>query len=190
MSASMWSGRRTARTGRYRRFPVAGCAFAAAGFVGLTLIRPSTPPVLVAVCAGLVGTGVGLFNQIGVAVQDAVPARIVGTATSTVALVRELGVTVGAAALGGLLSARLLTGLGDQQHLARLSPDRLRVQPAGTRHLYAAAYLSAFGTVALVLAVLFAAALVAALLLPDRRLGSAVPAAPADDVVGSVGPCR
>lgn len=187
MSASMWSGRRTSRTGRYRRMPVAGCACAAAGFVGLALIRASTPPLLVAVCAGLVGTGVGLFNQISVAVQDAVPARIVGTATSTVALVRELGVTVGAAALGGLLSARLLAGLGAQQQLARLSPDRLRALPAATRHLYATAYLSAFATVALALAALFAAALLAALALPDRRLGGAARVLPEDDVaLGSV----
>ena len=35
LSASIWSGRRTARTGRYRRFPVAGCAVAAAGLAGL-----------------------------------------------------------------------------------------------------------------------------------------------------------
>jgi MFS family permease len=187
MSASMWSGRRTSRTGRYRRFPVAGCALAAAGFVGISLIRASSPPVLVAVCAGLVGTGVGLFNQISVAVQDAVPARLVGTATSTVSLVRELAVTVGAAALGGLLSARLLAGLGAQQGLAGLSPDQLRAQPAGTRHVYASAYLSAFGALALGLAVLFAAALVLALFLPDRRLGAPVPLAPQDDVAVSPG---
>jgi MFS family permease len=187
MSASMWSGRRTSRTGHYRRFPAAGCVLAAAGFAGMALIRPSSPPVLVALCAGLVGIGVGLFNQISVAVQDAVPARLVGTATSTVALVRELAVTVGAAALGGLLSARLLAGLGAQQGLAGLSPDQLRAQPAGTRHLYASAYLSAFGALALGLAALFAAALVAALLLPDRRLGSAVQAAPEDDVAVSSG---
>ena len=42
LSASIWSGRRTARTGRYRRFPVAGCAVAAAGLAGLALVRTST----------------------------------------------------------------------------------------------------------------------------------------------------
>jgi MFS family permease len=171
MSTSLWSGRHTSRTGRYRRVPVAGCALAAVGMLGLALVRPSTPPALVGICAGVVGLGVGCFNQLPVAVQDAVPSRLVGTATSTVALVRELAVTVGAATLGGLLAARLLTRLGSDARLAGLSPGQLRALPAGARHAYAAAYLSAFGPLTLGLAALFAAALIAALFLPDRRLG-------------------
>src|SRR3954469_4056340 len=143
ISTSMWSGRRTSRTGRYRRFPFVGCLLAAAGFGILALVRPSSPPVLVAVCAGLVGSGVGLFNQIQVAVQDSVPARLVGTATSTVALVRELGVTIGAAALGGLLAGRLLGWLGPLRHLASVSPERLRALGQPARHAYAEAYAGA-----------------------------------------------
>jgi MFS family permease len=172
LSASIWSGRRTARTGRYRRFPVAGCAVAAAGLAGLALVGTSTPPVLVGVCAGLIGVGVGAFGQVtNVAVQDAVPARLVGTATSTVALVRELGVTLGAAALGGLLSARLLHGLGPLGDLASRSPEQLRQLPAALRHTYGAAYLSAMTPLFAGLAVLFAAGAVVALFLPDRELG-------------------
>jgi EmrB/QacA subfamily drug resistance transporter len=177
LSASMWSGRRTARTGRYRRLPVAGCAIAALGMIGLALLRPSTPPVLVGVCAGLVGLGVGAFNQVTtVAVQDVVAPRLVGTATSAVALIRELGVTVGAAALGGLLSARLLAGLGPRSSLAGLSPEQLRALPAATRHAYAGAYLSAFTPLMAGLAGLFVAGAVVGCFLPDRRLGESVPA--------------
>ena len=177
LSASLWSGRRTARTGRYRRLPVAGCAIAAVGMAGLAVLRPSTPPVLVGVCAGLVGLGVGCFNQVTtVAVQDVVPHQVVGTATSTVALIRELGVTLGAAALGGLLSARLLDGLGPRRSLAGLSPEQLQALPAGTRHAYAQAYLSAFTPLMAGLAVLFAAGVLVACFLPERRLGESVPA--------------
>jgi EmrB/QacA subfamily drug resistance transporter len=172
LAASIWSGRRIARTGRYRRYPLAGCAVAAAGMAGLALVRPSSPAVLVGVGAGLVGLGVGCFNQVTtVAVQDSVPPRLVGTATSTVALVRELGVTVGAAALGGLLASRLLSALGPLESLARLSPERLRALPPGTRHAYAEAYLSAFTPLMAALAVLFLAGLAVSFLLPDRRLG-------------------
>jgi MFS family permease len=172
LSASLWSGRRTARTGRYRWYPVAGCAVAAAGMIGLALLHRSTPPLLVGVCAGLVGLGVGCFNQVTtVAVQDVVPSRLVGTATSSVALIRELGVTVGAAALGGLLSARLLSGLGPRASLAGLSPDQLRALPSGTRHAYAGAYLSAFTPLMAGLAVLFVVGVAVACFLPDRRLG-------------------
>lgn len=172
LTASIWSGRRTARTGRYRRFPVAGCAVAATGLAGLALVGISTPPLLVGICVGLVGVGVGAFGQVtNVAVQDAVPARLVGTATSTVALVRELGVTLGAAALGGLLAARLLDGLGPLGDLARRSPEQLRHLPTALRHTYGEAYLSAMTPLFAGLAVLFAAGVVVALFLPDQPLG-------------------
>jgi MFS family permease len=175
LSASIWSGRRTARTGRYRRFPIAGCAIAAAGLAGLALVRTSTPPVVVGVCAGLVGVGVGVFGQVtNVAVQDAVPTRLVGTATSTVALVRELGVTLGAAALGGLLAARLLQGLGPLGDLARRSPEQLRHLSPALRHTYGEAYLSAMTPLFAALAVLFALAVGVALMLPDRQLSERV----------------
>jgi hypothetical protein len=139
------------------------------------MVQPSSPAALVGVGAGLVGLGVGCFGQVTtVAVQDSVPARLVGTATSTVALVRELGVTVGAATLGALLASRLLRALGPLQSLARLSPERLHALPAGTRLAYAEAYLSAFTPLMAALAVLFVAALAVSFLLPDRPLGQDV----------------
>jgi EmrB/QacA subfamily drug resistance transporter len=176
LGASIWAGRRIARTGRYRWYPVAGCAVAAAGLAVLAVVQPSSPEVLVGVGAGLVGLGVGCFNQVTtVAVQDAVPPRLVGTATSTVALVRELGVTVGAATLGGLLASRLLGALGPLQSLARLSPEQLHAQSEVMQQTYAQAYLSAFTPLMAALAVLFVAALAVSFLLPDRPLGQDVP---------------
>jgi len=85
-------------------------------------------------------------------------------------------VTLGAAALGGLLSARLLDGLGPRRSLAGLSPEQLQALPAGTRHAYAQAYLSAFTPLMAGLAVLFAAGVLVACFLPERRLGESVPA--------------
>jgi hypothetical protein len=83
---------------------------------------------------------------------------------------------VGAAALGGLLSARLLAGLGPRASLAGLSPDQLRALPAGIRTTYAHAYLSAFTPLMAGLGVLFVAGVALAWFLPDRRLGESVPA--------------
>jgi EmrB/QacA subfamily drug resistance transporter len=188
LAASLWSGRRTARTGRYRWYPVAGCLVALVGMVGLAVLRPSTPPVLVGVWAGLVGAGVGCFNQVtSVAVQDVVPPRLVGTATSAVALIRELGVTVGAAALGGLLAARLLAGLGPDGSLAGLSPEQLQDLPAATQSAYAEAYLAAFTPLMAGLAGVFLAGAFVACFLPDRRLGDGLVAAgvPEDGVLAA-----
>ena len=107
--------------------------------------RTSTPPVLVGVCAGLVGVGVGVLRpgDQRSRCRTPCPPRLVGTATSTVALVRELGVTLGAAALGGLLSARLLAGLGPLGDLARRSPEQLPALPAAPGTPTREAYLSA-----------------------------------------------
>jgi EmrB/QacA subfamily drug resistance transporter len=176
MVTSLWTARRIARTGRYRRLPLAGCAVAAVGMLGLAALTPGTPLVLVCAAPALVGLGVGCFMQVTtVAVQDAVPARLVGTATSTVALVRELGVAIGAAAFGGLLSTRLLAGLGERRALVRLTPEQLRRAPATVRSDYAEAYLHALGPLFAGLAVLFGVAFLAALFLPDRRLAAALP---------------
>ena len=42
--------------------------------------------------------------------QDAVDAELVGSATSTVNLVRELGVTIGAATIGSVLAVSITAG--------------------------------------------------------------------------------
>jgi EmrB/QacA subfamily drug resistance transporter len=172
MVTSIYSGQRVARTGRYRSYPVFGSLFAAAGLLGLALLGPGTPVLAVAGYIGVLGLGVGCFNQVTtVAVQDAVPAAVVGTATAAITLVRELGVTIGAAALGGLLSSRLLSGLADPR-LAKLSPAELRALPAATRHLYAQTYLTALRPLMLGLVVLFLLALLASTFLPDHRLSA------------------
>ena len=54
------------------------------------------------------GVGVGCFMMLVVTIaQDAVAAELVGSATSTVNLVRELGVTIGAATIGSVLAVSI-----------------------------------------------------------------------------------
>jgi len=169
MVASFWTGHRVARTGRYRSYPIVGSLAGAAALIGLGSIGTGTPVWVVAAWIGVLGLGVGCFNQVmTVAVQDAMPAAVVGTATAAVTLSRELGVTLGSAALGGLLTARLLGGPG--AHFAGIGPDRLRHLPETARHLYAEAYLDALRPLLLGLAALFLFALTVSLLLPDHRL--------------------
>lgn len=181
MATSIWTGQRVARTGRYRSFPVYGSLAGAAAMLGLGLLTTGTPVLVVAGYVGVLGLGVGCFNQVlTVAVQDAVPPAEVGTATAAVTLVRELGVTLGAAALGGLLTARLLGGLGERADLAGLAPAQLRALPAATRDLYAQTYLASMRPLFLGLVVLFLLALASSAFLPDRRLSDRlVPAVPA-----------
>jgi EmrB/QacA subfamily drug resistance transporter len=169
MLTSFWTGHRVARTGRYRAYPVYGSAAGVVGLLGLALIGTGTPVLAVAAFIGVLGLGAGCFNQVTTAaVQDTMPASVVGTATAAVTLIRELGVTLGSAALGSLLSARLLAGPGSPY--AGIAPEELRRLPRATRHLYADAYLTALRPLLLALVLLFLFALLASLLLPDHRL--------------------
>jgi EmrB/QacA subfamily drug resistance transporter len=84
--------------------------------VGLLLtnavIRPDPNAWLLALCLGLVGVGIGLtVVPITDAVLAAVPASRSGMAASATNTSRELGAVVGVAVSGGVVNARLTSGL-------------------------------------------------------------------------------
>lgn len=111
MVSTIGTGRWTARTGHYRRLPLVGCLIGGASLCWLAMLDSSWSMWQVAAGIALLGIGAGFFMQIiTVAAQDAAPAAHVGSATSTVSLVRELGVTIGAASLGAAFAAH---GTGD-----------------------------------------------------------------------------
>ena len=107
------AGRSVARTGRYKRFPVAGLGLMSAGLALLAAV--ATEPSWAAAAAGLVvfGLGFGMVTQLLlVAVQNGVDRRELGVATATAAFFRALGGAVGAAVLGAVFAARLGSGPG------------------------------------------------------------------------------
>lgn len=80
---SLISGWLVTRTGRYRIYPVLGSLLTAAGLIVLGLIPAS---------ANVWWFGVGMFLQLSVLIiQNALPARVLGTATSTNNFSREIG---------------------------------------------------------------------------------------------------
>ncbi|GAA0300553.1 MFS transporter [Kineococcus aurantiacus] len=150
------SGRLVRRTGRWRRYPVGGCALAATAATTLALAGPHLPLPATAAVLVAFGLGAGSFMALlTVLAQDAAPRHHVAGITGTVAYVRETGATVGTALLGGLLAAGL----------AHAAPQAL----AGDD--YGRAFTPVFLTVALV----FALGVVAAALLPHRDLGTGDP---------------
>ena len=110
--ANISAGLLISRFGRYKVFPVVGTVVAAAAMLLLATMTASTPIWLLAIYLTVLGLGVGSFMQVAmVAVQNTVSASVVGTATSTVTFFREIGVTIGAAVIGGAFGARLAAGL-------------------------------------------------------------------------------
>ncbi|MFI2753823.1 MDR family MFS transporter [Cellulomonas sp. P22] len=98
MAGSIVAGQLTARTGRYKIFPVAGTVLMAAG--GLLLSRLSADTTLLAISAYSIvfGLGLGLTMQpLVLAVQNAVPVRDMGVATSASLFFRQMGGTLGTA---------------------------------------------------------------------------------------------
>jgi predicted MFS family arabinose efflux permease len=101
------AGRRIARTGRYKRFPVAGLALMTAALALLAAL--ASDPSRTATAAGLAvfGLGFGMVGQILiVAVQNSVDRRRLGVAMAATSFFRALGGAVGAAVLGAVFAAR------------------------------------------------------------------------------------
>ena len=105
------SGRAIARTGRYKRFPIAGLGLMAVALIVLAAVAGDASRT--ATGAGLVvfGLGFGMVTQVLiVAVQNSVDRRELGVATAATGFFRALGGAVGAATLGAVFAARAGSG--------------------------------------------------------------------------------
>jgi EmrB/QacA subfamily drug resistance transporter len=101
------SGRSIARTGRYKRFPVAGLALMTAALALLAAVAAQTSQLTTGIGLALFGLGFGMVTQVlVVAVQNHVDQRELGVATATSGFFRALGGAVGAAVLGAVFSAQ------------------------------------------------------------------------------------
>jgi EmrB/QacA subfamily drug resistance transporter len=106
LAMSISSGLYISRTGRYRWFPLAGTIGVTIGLVLLTRLGAHTSLLLVGLYILVFGLGLGLFMQVlTLVVQNAVPMRLMGVATSSVTFFRSMGGAIGASALGAVLTA-------------------------------------------------------------------------------------
>lgn len=97
------------RTGRYKRYPVAGSVFMLVGVVLLSTVGPDSIGQA-RVFLAITGLGVGLTTQVLLlVVQNGVGYRDLGTATSATALVRSVGGAAGIAAFSTAIGSGVLT---------------------------------------------------------------------------------
>jgi EmrB/QacA subfamily drug resistance transporter len=147
LTMSIASGRYISRTGRYRWFPLAGTILVTVGLWLLTHLGAHTSLAVVGLYVLVFGAGLGSFMQVlTLVVQNSVPMRQMGVATSSVTFFRSMGGALGASAFGAVLTARIayefphflpasaLAGGGDKVSQLVSSPDALkqlkRVNPA------------------------------------------------------------
>jgi len=113
--ASILSGVLVARNDRYRVFPVLGALIAAAGAFWLFRLTTASPAWQASAAIFVMGAGIGLFFQLLVTVvQNDVPARHLGTATSGNNFFREVAVSLGVSLIGAAFSSNLTSGLADR----------------------------------------------------------------------------
>jgi MFS family permease len=119
MLTSVGSGQVIARTGRYRWALVAGPVVMGLGFVLLATMTAATGRGHATAAMIVTGLGLGLLIQnLVLVVQNGVPSRHLGAATSPAQFCRSIGGTIGVSVMGAILTARMPAG-GDA------SPDRL-----------------------------------------------------------------
>src|SRR5213078_578147 len=101
------SGRSIARTGRYKRFPVAGLTVMTAALAALAVVAGDPSRLATGIALAVFGLGFGMVTQVlVVAVQNSVERRELGVATATTGFFRALGGAVGAAILGAVFAAQ------------------------------------------------------------------------------------
>jgi EmrB/QacA subfamily drug resistance transporter len=203
LSMSITSGILVTKTGRYKIFPIIGSVLIIVALLLLSRLHVDTPYWQVAIYAFVFGLGLGFTMQtVMVAVQNAVPFRDMGVATSSVTFTRSLGSAVGTAIFGAILNNRLATHLADRvgdagASVGAISPEstsNIQVMhnlEEPVRGLVLGAYTDALTDLFLVGVPFVVVALAVALLLKEIPLRTANPApsdsADADSTMPAMG---
>lgn len=104
MGGSVLSGQLTMRTGHYKIFPVIGTALLTLSFFLMLTVDVDTGYALLDLYFIMIGLGLGLCMQtLLIAVQNTVPAKDMGVATSSATFFRQMGGTLGVAVFLSLL---------------------------------------------------------------------------------------
>jgi EmrB/QacA subfamily drug resistance transporter len=179
--ASLSTGYLVSRTGKYRKFAIAGTSIAASS-LGLMALLPAGAPLWVPIALmGLVGIGTGAFMSLIIAVvQSAVPRSRTGSVTATTNLVRQVGATVGSATIGAIIGAGILARIPAALDPATLTPHAVRAMPDATQAEIASIYSDVMSPVFAALAFIYAVGIVAAILLPAARLADEQPVEASD----------
>ena len=123
MVTSVGSGQVITRTGRYRWALIAGPVIMGAGFVLLAGMNVSSPRIQATAAMVVTGLGLGLLIQnLSLVVQNGVPSRHLGAATSAAQFFRSIGGTIGVSVMGAILSANLPAGADAQQLADAIHP--------------------------------------------------------------------
>jgi EmrB/QacA subfamily drug resistance transporter len=156
---SILSGNLISRWGRYKPFPIAGTAIMTLGVFLLSRLSVSTPVWEAALFLLVLGLGLGMVIQVLVlAVQNAVPYRLLGVATSGSTLARQIGGSIGVAAFGAIFSNELTNQLATRLPGGAAAHIPKAANPSILAHLPPAIHAQYIASVAAALRPVFIAA--------------------------------
>ena len=195
---SVVSGLLISRTGKWKRYLVAGSILLIGG-LGLGGTMDHTTELWQAgVFMAILGLGLGMLMQnLVLAVQNTVSARDIGTASASVAFFRSVGGAIGVSVLGAILGNRVkelaaqgfaAAGIPVGGGSAGATLD-LADMPAPVRDIMRAAYGDATAEIFLIAGAIAVVALIAVLLITERPLRRTVDIQPvARPAVAAHGP--
>lgn len=119
--SSQTSGRIMSRTGHYKVFPIIGTALMGLSMLAFSQLRLETPLWQFEAVMVVLGMGLGLSMQtLVISVQNALPPKDMGIATSSVTFFRSMGATFGVAAALAILFSTLVGNIQDRARAAGL----------------------------------------------------------------------
>ena len=142
MTGSVISGQAISRTGRYKIFPIIGCALLAVGLGLMTTIGVDTPVWQTMIMMTVFGLGLGGNMQpLVLAVQNAVPPQDMGVATSSTTFFRQMGGTLGTAVflsvlfstVGDRIASAFRTAATTPEFQAALTDPQVLADPTNAR---------------------------------------------------------
>ncbi len=181
---SIGSGQVISRTGRYKVFPIVGCAVFTVGLFLLSRMDAATSGLESSAYMFVLGVGLGMVMQVLVlAVQNAVDYRDLGTATSGATFFRSIGSSVGVAVFGTVFNSQLThhlsvgipagaVGACAPQSLSGATAA-LNACPAAVRDWYIGAYVHSIHTIFFAAVPVGLLAFALAWLIPEVRLRTA-----------------
>ncbi|MBW4719825.1 MDR family MFS transporter [Saccharothrix obliqua] len=140
MTAAGSSGSITAKTGRYKVFPVVGFALMAISLFVFSTIGTDTPVWQSLVLMFFVGAGLGLCMQtLLVAIQNDAEPRDMGVATASATFFRQIGGTVGTAVFLSILFSTVGDKIRDAMAEASGKPEFMAALARPENQQFAAA---------------------------------------------------
>jgi len=174
------------RRGTWKTIMVSGSVLVVTGTLLLSSLRYDTNLVLVGVYMFVLGAGLGMLMQnLVLVVQNSIPVKNLGVATSAVTFFRSLGGTIGVSVLGSVLgtivSQNITSGVADLapadqaaagKALGSGAIPQVSELPGAIRVLVESAYGVGVGNVFLYSVPLAVITLIAVAFLPNAKLGS------------------